>query len=66
MALTTAGFAMLIFVVMLFMGSVGRLGMIIILIIGAILPLAASMASGVQTFGSAIAPVFNSLGGGLG
>lgn len=65
MGLTIGGFALLILLIMLFIGQVGRFGIIIAAIAGAVLPLAGQIAGGASELGASIAPILNTLGGGV-
>lgn len=66
MGLTVSGIALLLLVLMWIFHVTGRLALVVAFILGAVSPLAAQAAAGVTALGSAIAPLFNGLGGGLG
>lgn len=64
MGLTVGGFALVILVILLLMGQVGRIGILVAVMVGALLPIASDLASGVQSTGQSVAPAFNTLSGG--
>jgi cell shape-determining protein MreD len=66
MGLTAAGFALALLLLMWALNWTTRTSLILAAILGALMPLSQDIASGVSNLGSSVAPLFNSLGGGLG
>lgn len=62
--LTTGGLLVLILLFIFLLGNVGRVGILIVLIIGAALPFAHQLGDGAVKLSSAVAPLLNALGGG--
>ena len=63
--LTTGGLILLILILMIAFNMGGRIGLLVAAVLGAALPLAGQIASGVGEVSASLAPVFNSLGGGV-
>jgi hypothetical protein len=65
MGLTIGGFAVLLLLFMiLFVRSVGPVGIILAAVLGAMIPIAHSLAGGIAKLGTGLAPFFNAIGGG--
>jgi hypothetical protein len=63
MGLTAAGAALFAFALLLLFSPGSRIRLVVAGILGVSIPMFASMAAGLATFGSSVAPVFNSLSG---
>lgn len=62
--LSATGAALFALFVLWAVSSGSRIRILVAAVLGAIIPAAAAVATGVVTFGSAMAPVFNTLAGG--